>query len=69
MSKVYYLPEFKIDETDDEMKEIIDSFNQLKNEGKYFEALYKLESLILQDGTNKKYNYIFLEYILNLGLQ
>ena len=65
MSKVYYLPEFKIDETDEEMKEIIDSFNQLKNEGKYFEALYKLESLILQDGTNKKYNYIFLEYILN----
>ena len=65
MSKVYYLPEFKIDETDEKMKEIIDSFNQLKNEGKYFEALYKLESLILQDGTNKKYNYIFLEYILN----
>ena len=59
------LSEYKIDEKDKEMKSTLDDVDKLEKENRYYIAVYVLENLILQDGTNVKYNYRFLKLILD----
>ena len=65
LNEVYILSEFKIDDTDEKMKQSIDNFYKLQNKREYYKALYNLENLLLQDGTCEKYNNIFLNFIID----
>jgi len=67
MSKkaIYPLSEYKINKNDPEMKKRINDFYEYQKKGEYYFALYCLEDLLLQDGTSKKYNAIFLNFILD----
>ena len=62
--KVHLLSEYIIDEKDKKMSSIINTFNKYQKEGEYYQAIFHLENLLLQDGTSQKYNYIFLKYII-----
>ena len=65
LKEIYLLSEYRIDENDSEMKSIIENFYKYHDNKEYYWALYTLESLILQDGTSQKYNYIFLKFIIS----
>ena len=65
LKEIYLLSEYRIDENDSEMKSIIENFYKYHDNKEYYQALYTLESLILQDGTSQKYNYIFLKFIIS----
>jgi len=62
---VYLLSDYRISETDKTMKSIIEKVNEFEKKKKFYFALYYLENLILQDGTNEKYTYRFLNLILD----
>ena len=55
LKEIYLLSEYRIDENDSEMKSIIENFYKYHDNKEYYQALYTLESLILQDGTSQKY--------------
>ena len=63
--KLNILSEYKIDECDNKISGLINSFYKYWKKKEYYKALYSLENLILQDGTSQKYNYIFLNYIIS----
>ena len=63
--EIYILPDYRIDPKDTKIKKILNDIKTLKEEKKYYYALYKLDSLILQDGTQEEYNYDFLSTILD----
>ena len=65
LKDIYLLSEYRIDEKDREMKSIIENFYKYCDSKEYYRALYTLDSLILQDGTSQKYNYIFLNFIIS----
>lgn len=65
INEICLLSEYKIDEKDKDMKSKIEEVDQLEKDKKYYLAVYKLESLILQDGTTEKFNYRFLNLILD----
>lgn len=63
--EICLLSEYKINEKDKEMKSKIKEVNKLEKDRHYYLAIYTLESLILQDGTNDKFNFRFLNLILD----
>ena len=63
--KMYSLSETKIDESSKEIELILTEVNNLTQKRKYYYAFYKLENLILRDGTCEKINNIFLNLILD----
>ena len=63
--KMYSLSEAKIDESSKEIELILNEVNELAQNRKYYYAFYKLENLILRDGTCEKINNIFLNLILD----
>ena len=63
--KMYSLSEAKIDESSKEIELILNEVNELTQNRKYYYAFYKLENLILRDGTCEKINNIFLNLILD----
>ena len=65
LKEVYLLSEYQINENDGEMNSIIEQFYEYYENAEYYRALYNLESLLLQDGTSQKYNYIFLKFIIS----
>ena len=65
LNGIYLLSEYQIDENDREMKSIIENFHKYCDNKEYYRALYTMDSLILQDGTSQKYNYIFLKFIIS----
>ena len=65
LKEVYLLSDYKIDEKDNDIADLISKFNYFKQQEKFFYAVYYLESLILQDGTSQKYNGIFLDFIID----
>ena len=65
LNEVYILSEFKIDDTDEKMKQSIENFYKLQKKREYYKALYNLENLLLQDGTCEKYINIFLNFIID----
>ena len=63
--EICLLSEYKINEKDEEIKSKIKEVNNLEKGRHYYLAIYTLESLILQDGTDAKFNFIFLNLILD----
>ena len=63
--EICLLSEYKINEKDEEIKSKIKEVNNLEKGRHYYLAIYTLERLILQDGTNAKFNFIFLNLILD----
>ena len=64
LNNVYLLSEYKIDEKDKKMSKTLKEVDELEKKKEYYFAVYQLDSLILQDGTNEKYNYKLLHMIL-----
>ena len=63
--EISILSDYKINSKDEVMKKTLNDINNLKKEKKYYYAMFKLDSLILKDGTQEKYNYDFLSIILD----
>ena len=63
--KLYLLSEKKLDESSNKIQSILDEVNNLIQKQKYYYAFYKLENLILRDGTCENINNIFLNLILD----
>ena len=64
INKVILLSEYKIDEKDKKMNKTFKEIDELIKKKEYYFAVYQLDNLILQDGTNEKYNYKLLCMIL-----
>ena len=62
--KVCLLSEYKINEKDKKTSKLINKIDNLEKSGHYYLTIYYLDSLILQDGTNPKFNFRFLNLIL-----
>lgn len=62
---VYQLSEYKLDENESYTKKVLKDFYEFKKNKEYYRALYCLEELILQDGTSKQFNSIFLNFIID----
>ena len=65
LKEVYLLSDYKIDEKDNALADLILKFNYFKQQKKFYYAVYYLDSLILKDGTSQKYNGIFLDFIID----
>jgi len=65
MKKIYLLSEYKIKDKNKQTKTKLNSVEKFKEQRQYYNAFHELEDLILMDGTNKKYNNIFLNMILD----
>ena len=63
--EIYLLSEYKINEKDKNMKLNITEVDNLEKNNHYYLAIYVLENLILQDGTSEKFNFRFLNLILD----
>ena len=63
--KICLLSEYKINEKDKKMNSKMKEINGLAQARNYYLAIYKLDSIILQDGTNAKFNFKFLNLILD----
>jgi len=63
--EIYLLPEYIINENNKVIKSKIKEIDNLEKNRQYYLAIYTLESLILQDGTNAKLNFKFLNLILD----
>ena len=63
--QIYLLSDYKIHKNDDDINKKLDNVEKNLKENQYYFALLELEDLILQDGTNEKYNYKFLSMILD----
>ena len=64
LNKVILLSEYRIDENDKKMSKTLKEVDELIKKKEYYFAIYQLDNLILQDGTNAKYNYKFLHMTL-----
>ena len=64
LNKVILLSEYRIDENDKKMSKTLKEVDELIKKKEYYFAVYQLDNLILQDGTNEKYNYKLLCMIL-----
>ena len=65
LKEAYLLSEYRIDKDDKEMKRILNKFEDSKEKRLFYNTLYELENLILQDGTSGKYNNKFLNFIID----
>lgn len=65
LKEVYLLSDYKIDEKNSAMANLITKFNYFKQQNKLYFAVYYLDSLILKDGTSQEYNGIFLDFIID----
>ena len=65
LQPIYLLSDYKIDENEPKMISQINYIKSLEEKGQYYFAFHALEELIMQDGTNEKYNYKFLNMILD----
>ena len=63
--EIYLLPENIINENNKIIKSKIKEIDNLEKNRQYYLAIYTLESLIIQDGTNAKLNFKFLNLILD----
>ena len=64
LKKIILLSEYKIDENDKKISKTLKEIDELIKKKEYYFAVYQLDNLILQDGTNANYNYKLLSMIL-----
>ena len=63
--QIYLLSDYIIQKNDNDINKKLNNVEKNLKENQYYFALHELEDLILQDGTNEKYNYKFLSMILD----